>query len=372
MDRELRELERAGGLEYRLARARIEGPGVLLEPLADRERWNATPEPIQDLALAEVDRRLEGFEMVGVRKWGCDCSISPTQEQLESINDLSFHIRESGLVRIPEFVDNQVFGAGSRLGVEYDSLDFKEHRMSDGSTRWLRDARISHRLATFRHRATGMDLQLIPGVACAECDDAARRQGRSAQQRMKAEHRCSNAIAPLLIGRWPVTYSEWWRGLSDPEGMGGNADLPRIGIEHARAERWCRVTRLRLPTAAEWDHAYRAGTTTSFYWGDEFDPSHCWYSGNSGVTCEDSLCIAQDCVLRPHPPREHDEAGKRNAFSLVDMIGNVWEWLADGQVAGGAYNSPAIDHIRPMDASLALPQEIGFRAAASIPGLSHG
>jgi len=80
----------------------------------------------------------------------------------------------------------------------------------------------------------------------------------------------------------------------------------------------------RLPTEAEWEHAYRAGTTTAYYNGPN-NPALCsecspldanlnkigWYCGNSNYTI--------------HP------VGQKNAntWKLHDMAGNVWEWCHD-------------------------------------------
>jgi len=77
----------------------------------------------------------------------------------------------------------------------------------------------------------------------------------------------------------------------------------------------------RLPTEAEWEYTYRAGTTSAFYNGDitqidsaGLDPALeqiGWYEGNSGRM-------------------SHPVALKQpNAWGLYDMAGNVAEWTWD-------------------------------------------
>ena len=77
----------------------------------------------------------------------------------------------------------------------------------------------------------------------------------------------------------------------------------------------------RLPTEAEWEYAARAGTTGARY--GELDEI-AWYGGNSGWTTH---LVGQKGA---------------NAWGLHDMLGNVWEWVADwyAEYPAGAVTDP--------------------------------
>lgn len=66
---------------------------------------------------------------------------------------------------------------------------------------------------------------------------------------------------------------------------------------------------VRLPTETEWEIAYRAGTTTTYYWDTDVASKYAYYAQTKGP-----VKVAQY---------------KPNAYGLFDMGGNVAEWLND-------------------------------------------
>jgi len=112
----------------------------------------------------------------------------------------------------------------------------------------------------------------------------------------------------------------------------------------------------RLPTEAEWEHAYRAGTTTPFYNGqistascaDEGLDLIAWFCGSEGNGT--------------HPVRRKEP----NAWGLYDMSGNVSEWVWDWYDAGFYAGRPDPD-ADPLGPALAADLEVRVHR-----GGSHG
>lgn len=118
-------------------------------------------------------------------------------------------------------------------------------------------------------------------------------------------------------------------------GMGKDG-FPAIAMTQHGANKYCHWLSAktghfyRLPTEAEWEYASRAGTTTTFYFGDDISklPEYAWFEKNSDF--------------------KYQKIGKKkpNAWGLYDMYGNVLEWVID-QYDSGYYASFSANTLDP-------------------------
>jgi formylglycine-generating enzyme required for sulfatase activity len=102
-------------------------------------------------------------------------------------------------------------------------------------------------------------------------------------------------------------------------GMGKQGGFPVNSMSHRTALMYCRWLYqktgmfYRLPTEAEWEYACRAGSNSTFYFGDDAKQlkDYAWYNANS--------------------KDKYQKTGQKkpNAWGLYDMLGNVAEWTLD-------------------------------------------
>ena len=127
------------------------------------------------------------------------------------------------------------------------------------------------------------------------------------------------SVSGFYIGKYVVTQREWRAvmGYNPSAVIGEDHPVEDVSWVEAQsfAEKLSEMTgqRYRLPTEAEWEYAARAGSTTTFHFGDDPEElgEYAWYDANSGGT-------------------SHPVGQKRpNGWGLYDMAGNVREWCQD-------------------------------------------
>ncbi|RKZ93086.1 MAG: hypothetical protein DRR19_02225 [Candidatus Parabeggiatoa sp. nov. 1] len=141
----------------------------------------------------------------------------------------------------------------------------------------------------------------------------------------KPVHRVS--VARFAMGKYEVTFAEYDKfaeatGRAKPSDQGwGRGNRPVINVPWHDATAYAAwLTQqtghtYRLPTEAEWEYAARAGTTTKYWWGNQ------WVSGKA--SCDYQKYNKK--YNKTTPVGSFDP----NPFGLYDTVGNVWEWCAD-------------------------------------------
>lgn len=172
---------------------------------------------------------------------------------------------------------------------------------------------------TFTDPTTGMQFVYIPGGTFVMGDPAGKDPFAVPSHEV--------TVKPFYLGKYEVTFAEYDQFAREtkrelPDDMGwGRGIRPVINVSWfdavAFTEWLSKKTgkKFRLPSEAEWEFAGRGGTTTRYYWGDDF--------GRSNANC--AKCGS------PWDGKQTAAVGSfnPNPYGLHDMTGNVYEWCFD-------------------------------------------
>ncbi|AEF37323.1 conserved hypothetical protein [Mycolicibacter sinensis] len=125
-------------------------------------------------------------------------------------------------------------------------------------------------------------------------------------------------------------WRQWWQwvpGASWRHPLGPHStiehkpDHPVVQVAYPDAAGYARWAGRRLPAEAEWEYAARAGTSSTYPWGEEEKPggelmANTW-QGAFPYRNDGALGWSGTSSVGSFPP---------NDWGLLDMIGNVWEW----------------------------------------------
>ncbi len=123
----------------------------------------------------------------------------------------------------------------------------------------------------------------------------------------------------FYMGRTEVTQRQWKQVMGTTPSRFAGEHTPVTAVSWRDCQEFVRKLngltgrKFTLPSEAEWEYACRAGSTTTYSFGEQGGgfSGYMWYDGNSNQ--------------RPQ------QAGEKqaNPWGLFDMHGNIWEWCED-------------------------------------------
>ena len=213
-----------------------------------------------------------------------------------------------------------------------------------------------------RDAATGIEMLLVPPGSF-EMGCSASNAGYCEPQELPV--RTVEITQAFYLARYELTQAVWTSVAGSNPSFFQGINFPSPETRPVENVSWNSIqgflaaTSMRLPTEAEWEYAYRAGTQTAYHGTRDFPagtnddllaPSLGWWGG---------LCCAGNGGRSPRLVG----GLLANGFGLHDMAGNIWELVSDVYDANYYANGDAVDPQGPSEGTLRIARGGGYATA---------
>jgi serine/threonine-protein kinase len=117
----------------------------------------------------------------------------------------------------------------------------------------------------------------------------------------------------------------------------GYADHPAVEVSWYGARAYCKWVGRYLPTEAQWEKAARGTNGNLYPWGNTFDSNFLNLDDDDDYTIN---CTSNGCDGYDRTSPVGSFPGGTSPYGVLDMAGNVWEWVRDWYSSGYYENSP--------------------------------